>query len=180
MLYAPIPGSNCSMNHSRCCASESGIAAPASRLSALARTAAPIPCRDRISSHRPATVGFPKIVRNGTSTPRLVRTRDTTCVASSEWPPNSKKLSSMPTRSTPSSSIQIAHNTSSISSRGPTYSVPSPTSGLGNARRSTFPCPVNGSCSRFTNADGTMYSGTLPLRYARNCWPLNSASLLTT
>ena len=45
----------------------------------------------------PATVGASKIARSGDSTPRLSRTRETIWVASSEWPPRSKKSSWTPT-----------------------------------------------------------------------------------
>ena len=51
-----------------------------------------------ICSARPATVGCSNKLRNGNSTPNASRTRDMTCVASSECPPNSKKLSCTPTR----------------------------------------------------------------------------------
>ncbi len=53
-----------------------------------------------IHAARAATVGASKITRSGSSTPRARRTRETTRVASREWPPRSKKSSPAPTRST--------------------------------------------------------------------------------
>ena len=81
-------------------------------------------------------------------------------IASSEWPPSSKKLSWRPTRSTPSSSCQIAASACSISPSGASYApraYASP-SGAGNAFRSSFPFGVSGSASSATYAAGTMYS----------------------
>ena len=50
----------------------------------------------------------------------VARTREATRVARSEWPPRSKKRSSAPTRSTPSTSAQIPASAPSISVRGAT------------------------------------------------------------
>ena len=65
----------------------------------------------------PATVGASNRARSGISTPNASRSRETTWVASSEWPPRSKKLSWTPTRSSPSTSPQIAATT--LLGRGP-------------------------------------------------------------
>src|SRR6185295_4335354 len=86
--------------------------------SAPTTTASSGACRATSSAQRarsiacasPATVGSSKKVGNGTSSWKALRSRDTSCVVSSEWPPRSKKLSSAPTRSTPSSSDHIAAN----------------------------------------------------------------------
>ena len=52
------------------------------------------------------------------STSRLARIRLISRVASSEWPPSSKKLSSMPTRPSPSTSANSPHRISSCGVRG--------------------------------------------------------------
>src|SRR5882672_9134410 len=98
-----------------------------------------------------------------------------------ESPPNSKKLSSTPTRSTPNTSDQIPASVPSSSVRGATYFPPSttPRSGAGSARRSTFPFGVNGNRSIVTNHDGTMYSGNRSLKYSRNT-PTSYPSRTTT
>ena len=51
---------------------------------------------------------------SGTSTPNTLRTREITRVASSEWPPSSKKPSCAPTRSRPSTCAQIPASSSSV------------------------------------------------------------------
>ena len=48
---------------------------------------------DASASASPAAVGGSKSRRRGSSTCRLSRSRETTWVASSEWPPRSKKSS---------------------------------------------------------------------------------------
>ena len=87
-----------------------------------------------------------------------------TCVASSEWPPRSKKLSWTPTRSSPSTSAQMLASVSSIGPRGGdergVSSRDRSRSGAGRASRSTLPFGVSGSASSATNAEGTMYSGS--------------------
>ncbi|CAM3866743.1 hypothetical protein COSO111634_27480 [Corallococcus soli] len=55
-----------------------------------------------------ATVDASKSVRSGSSTPKVERTRETSCVASSEWPPSAKKSSCSPTRFRFSSSPKSA------------------------------------------------------------------------
>src|SRR5262249_17544031 len=55
---------------------------------------------------KPRTLGCSNKLRNCSSIPNASRTREITCVASSEWPPNSKKLSSTPTRSTANTAAQ--------------------------------------------------------------------------
>ena len=77
-------------------------------------------------------------------------------VASSEWPPSSKKLSSMPTRSSPSTSANSAHRISSCGVRGARRTRAGVRSGAGSARRSSLPLGVSGSPSSTTKADGTM------------------------
>ncbi|KGW74070.1 hypothetical protein Y599_5869 [Burkholderia pseudomallei MSHR3458] len=86
------------------------------------------------------------------------RMRSITPIASSEWPPSSKKLSWRLTRSTCSSSRQIAASASSFAPRGASYSARAYASsaGAGSARRSSLPFGVSGHASSRTYADGTM------------------------
>src|SRR5262245_50552277 len=90
-----------------------------------------------------------------------------------ESPPKSKKLSSTPTLSRPSTSHQIPASNLSSSVLGSTYPTPDSTlpPGSGNLLLSTFPLTVNGRLSIPTYLAGTMYSGNLPLMYC-----LSSAS----
>ena len=67
-------------------------------------------------------------------------------------PPSSKKLSSMPTRSSPSTSANSAHRISSCGVRGARRTVVGARSGAGSARRSSLPFGVSGSRSSTTNA----------------------------
>ena len=94
-----------------------------------------------------------------------------TCVANSEWPPISKKLSVIDTCSTRSTCAHTPHSTSSTAVRGVCAgSGPASTGlvGAGRARRSSFPLGVNGSCSNSTNAAGSMYSGRCSRSRLRN------------
>ena len=54
-----------------------------------------------------SAVGFSKTLLTPRSTPDIFLTREITCVARSEWPPSSKKLSFLPTRSSFSTSSKI-------------------------------------------------------------------------
>ena len=56
-----------------------------------------------------ATVGASMSSRSASSTRKAERTRETGCVARSEWPPSSKNPSWMPTRSTPSTRLKNPH-----------------------------------------------------------------------
>ena len=58
-----------------------------------------------------------KIVVSGSMTPNVSRIRDINCVARSEWPPSSKKLSSVPTASRRSSRHHSAASSSSVGVR---------------------------------------------------------------
>src|SRR5262245_44168888 len=57
-------------------------------------------------------------------------------------PPSAKKLSSIPTRSTPKTSANSPHSNSSCGVRGK-RPTPARTSGAGNAPRSSFPASVS-------------------------------------
>ncbi len=108
----------------------------------------------------PSTVLFSKTRESGRSTPRVPRTRESTRVAVSEWPPRLKKLSRVPTRSTPRTSDQIPARAVSTGVRGSTYSSLAASSvapsGDGRALRSTLPLGVSGSSGSSTKTDGTM------------------------
>ncbi|GMU11140.1 hypothetical protein ASNO1_73940 [Corallococcus caeni] len=101
MLYAAEPGSNCSSTQSRCCAKDAGSllvrdtgttgGGPAKRGSFVEAA---------MRAARSATVGDSNNACRGRSTWYAVRNRDVSRVASSEWPPSSKKLSVAPTRCT--------------------------------------------------------------------------------
>ncbi len=90
----------------------------------------------------------------------VVRTRLISRVARSECPPSSKKPSSMPTLSRPSTSANSAQRISSCGVRGARPVLPAPKSGAGRAFRSSLPFGVTGMASRTTMALGTMYSGS--------------------
>src|ERR1051326_7423487 len=118
-----------------------------------------------------------KRTRKGTWMPSWLRIFVTSCVASSECPPNSTKLSCRPTRSTFSTSPQTLASSLSVSPCGTSYSLaPFLSSTSGNALRSTFPFPVSGIASRHTYTPGTMYSGNRLCKYSRNRTPHNLSS----
>jgi hypothetical protein len=141
-----------------------------------ARDRAPSPAGAAAASRKDAsvsTVGASKTARSGTSTPSAERSREITWVASSEWPPRSKKLSPALTRSTPSTSAQTRATSRSAGVRGATPSLPLCTAaeGAGRARRSTLPLGVRGSASSRTNVDGTIGSGSRPATKSRSAGP---------
>ena len=82
----------------------------------------------------------------GKRTRNAAVTREATRVAIREWPPNSKKLSCSPTRSTPRASRQMFAKTFSVSVTGGAKSAGFDDwrSGLGKALRSTLPFGVSG------------------------------------
>ena len=105
----------------------------------------------------PPTVGCVNTARGETSTPNSARIREASRMLRIESPPNSKKLSSAPTRSAPSTSAQIRASARSASVRGSRYpSVGRPASGAGSALRSSLPLALSGNRSSATNAAGTM------------------------
>ena len=111
--------------------------------------------------------------RSGSSTPKASRTRETSWVASSEWPPRSKKSSWTPTRSTstPSTSARARPAAPRPGVRGaarsPRRAPAARRAGAGRARRSTLPLGGQRQPSSGTKADGTMYSGRRSARKAR-------------
>jgi len=159
MLYVPAPPSILSTNHSRSWAKESGISSGLS-ITVSGRRAEgtlPVPASQPISA---AGVGCSKTVRIASSTPKAARTRLTRRVASSEWPPRSKKLSSRETEGRPRISANSPQKISSSGVRGARPEAVAPKSGAGSARASSLPLVVSGSASRCTNQDGTMWSGS--------------------
>ena len=76
------------------------------------------------SAARADTVAVSKKRRSGSSSFRSLPRRATTWAASSEWPPNSKKLSCTPTCSSFKTSRQTPATSSSSESRGATYVPP--------------------------------------------------------
>src|SRR5215468_9229531 len=83
-----------------------------------------------------------------------------------ESPPNSKKLSFLPTSFNPSTRFHTSASSSSSSPLGSSCSLPSPPhSTSGSFFRSSFPCAVSPITSTSTNFTGTMYSGSFLFRY---------------
>ena len=72
------------------------------------------------ASARACSVGAAKSLRRSVGSPARL-SRSIICTASREWPPSSKKLSCLPTRSTFSSSPQIRASSLSISPSGGSY-----------------------------------------------------------
>src|SRR5215217_919901 len=148
------------MNQSRCCAYDSGKACSRLTLTTGASTSLPALRSLSTTSASPATVGLSNISLSATSTSSTSLILDTTCVASSECPPSSKKLSLIPTLSLFSTS---AHMPDTISSTAVLacccccwgFSL----LGCGRAFRSSLPFGVRGISPISTYAQGTMYSG---------------------
>ncbi len=76
--------------------------------------------------------------------------------AISEWPPRSKKLSSMPTRSMPRASANNWHSTSSRAVRGPRSDTCRDRCGTGSEDWSSLPFGRVGNSSTAMNAAGIM------------------------
>ncbi len=121
MLKAALPGSSWSRNHTRCCEYDRGsFCARDTRSMGGSVPASPALTEASMRAASAATVGARNSSRSGSSTPKDARMRETTRVASSEWPPTSKKLSSAPTRGRPSTSAQSVASFSSVGVRGAT------------------------------------------------------------
>ncbi len=103
-----------------------------------------------------ATVGASNSVRTGSSTFSIERMRLASRVASSECPPRSKKLSSIPTLSSPSVLANRVASACSVGVRGLREADCTAKSGAGRALRSILPLGVSGSASSMTSAAGTM------------------------
>ena len=158
-VVAALPGSSRSRNQSRCWAKESGSGAVrAARHDRRRRRRRSPPRRSR--SRRPGRPrsASSKSARSGSSTPRASRAR----ARSRGWRGASgrrgrRSRRATPTRSTPSTSPQIAGEPllrsacAAPRSRRPRRR---PAAGAGRARRSTLPLGVSGSASRATKAGG--------------------------
>src|SRR5215216_6334345 len=152
------------MNHSLLCAYDSPISPPLlARPIRPAFAALPSSLSRSTAEAISATVALSNISLSPISTPRASLILDTTCVASSECPPRSKKLSVAACTSAPNTSVYIA---ATISSTGLSASpLPSRlalmiSDGSGNALRSSFPLAVIGSFSSLTISLGTIHSGS--------------------
>jgi len=161
------------MNHRRCWENDRGsgpsrgtgmIGAVGARSGAgETAPALSVLCAASIRAARSDSTGASNRSRSGISMPKAPRRRDITRVASSEWPPSSKKWSAAPTRSPgerPSSSVQMPARTSSTGVRGATQpsgpSAESGHSGAGRASLSTAPAAVRGSVFKATKTAGTI------------------------
>ena len=163
------------MNHRRCWAKESGASVSASppwrAFIGANSTASPRRRATSISVASPRIVGVMKSERTASSTARVRRTRETTCVASKEWPPRSKKLSSTPMRGCSKTSLQISASASSTGPEGATNSASAcgaETSRVTRALRSTLPLAVRGKAGRMRLEVGIMYSGRRLASPSRN------------
>ncbi|SLI04071.1 Uncharacterised protein [Mycobacteroides abscessus subsp. abscessus] len=121
----------------------------------------PVPacCSTRTASA--ATVGASNSNRTGTRVLSAAPSREATCVASSELPPQAKKSSSRPIRappalwSRPSTSAKVVATICSIGVVGARNTAFSKV-GSGSALRSSLPLTFSGSSSSCMNTDGTM------------------------
>ena len=152
MLYVALAPSTRLRNHSRCWAEDSG-----SR-SGRGRTAERRPARTRpwrpppgVARARPPSA--PRTPYAATARRRAPPGPATSRIASSEWPPRSKKSSSTPTRATPSTSANSPHRISSRGVRGPAArAAAGRKSGAGSALRSSL--PFGGQRQRVEDDDG--------------------------
>src|SRR5436190_745707 len=115
--------------------------------------------KDSICRANFSIVGYSNTQRKGTSMLSRRATCEQMAIASNECPPNSKKLSLLPTRSRRNTDCQMSTNLYSSSFRGGTWSVLTVNcapSSFFNALRSTFPLDVKGNDSNTTNRDGIM------------------------
>jgi len=125
------------------------------------------------------------MARSGVSVPNSSQMRAMTWVASSEWPPSSKKSSSVPTSVTsrPSAPAHMADTrcwatvaATVASRRWAGGLVP----GRGSAARSTLPLAVSGNEATATKALGTMWSGRRSTRNRRSSLEGTAAPGVTT
>ncbi|PQM47843.1 hypothetical protein C1Y40_01939 [Mycobacterium talmoniae] len=98
MLYTGDGPCSWSRNHNLLCANDNGMTAGRSTATSGANRGSPPPMRGASC----ATVGASNKVRTGTPASKVVLTAAITRIAVSESPPRSKKESSTPTRSSPS------------------------------------------------------------------------------
>ena len=146
------PGSSWSRNHSRCCAKESGSLGAGRGPRGIERRAPGRP-RGRLDAPRASSASVGRLEESrAAAAPRRepARTRETTRVASSEWPPSSKKSSRTAHPLQPSTSRPdlrerlLGRACAAPRSRASADAAPS---GAGSALRSTLPLAVSGSAS---------------------------------
>ncbi len=122
---------------------------------------APPPASASTRAAASRTVGASNSARSGSSTPHASRMRPSRRVATSEWPPRSKKLSSHPTDAMARTSDHRRCSFASVAvAGGVTARAASGGAIRASASRSTFPFGVRGNAAIGTNAAGTMYSGS--------------------
>ncbi|MBC3840992.1 hypothetical protein GXW82_14045 [Streptacidiphilus sp. 4-A2] len=97
-------------------------------------------------------------MRTGSGQPSSVRIRPASPVASREWPPSAKKLSSAPTAeaSSPSTSAKSAASRCSRPGAGGREPAPVRAAGAGSADRSSLPLAPTGSAGSSSTSAGTM------------------------
>ena len=158
-----LPGSSWSRNQSRCWAKESGRSPVAAGRARSGGAGGVRRRRGRAASAGPGRRPWAprRAARSGSSTPKASRTRATTWVASSEWPPRSKKSSSAPDRARrPRTSPQIAGE--QLLDRRARRRVPRPVSGAVRLRARAGPggppCRWESAAAprATTKAEGTM------------------------
>lgn len=155
MLYADRLVSNWFRNHRRRWANDSGTTSGR----AVGRSGSRARVASATEAASPATVGVSKTARIGSSTPSTARMRLISLVASREWPPKKKKLSSMLSQERPSTSPKRAHRSRSRWFLGDRPDTTASSRGAGRARRSSLPLAVNGRAGSSTKAVGTMATG---------------------
>src|SRR5512142_3223536 len=144
--------------------------------SGAASTTTPSGSSSRAAPASAATVRWVNTSRGVNASP-AARARATSWIAMIESPPSSKNPSSTPTRATPRTSPNNAHNTRSRGEDG-ARNRPPVNSGTGRPRRSSLPLTVNGNPSSTTTAAGTMYSANRDPTAARTA-PASSTTPAT-
>ncbi|BDT89228.1 hypothetical protein FMUAM8_49920 [Nocardia cyriacigeorgica] len=144
------------MNHIRCCASDSGTRS-GRRWATSGGRAPSVEAECSARAAIPATVGVSNSARTPSWVSNAALIRDTTWVATSELPPRSKKLSSMPMRSWLSTSAKMPATTCSAWVRGARKPEASAANtGSGKALRSSLPLVLSGKASSTMIEAGTM------------------------
>ncbi|GAB3210077.1 hypothetical protein GCM10027262_34030 [Nocardia tengchongensis] len=153
MLLTAVRLSKRFRNHMRCCASDSGTSSGRSWATRAAR--APVPTRDSSCAASEATVEASKRARSGMSASSAADRRAITWVAISELPPSSKKSSSRPTRSRPSTSAMTPATVCCTGVAGARKTWAAKV-GAGSCLRSSLPEALSGKASSTMKAAGTM------------------------
>ena len=147
----------------------------------------PVEANCSITCANSATVGDSNRRRTGSSTRKASAIRATNCMASSEWPPASKKFRLMPIGPLFSRSSQMPQRISSVAFLGPKcgwVASGAVAPGSGRRLRSTLPLGVRGNCSMTSTAAGTMKSGKRAFKSLRSlsslsCCPSRATTYAT-